>query len=68
MPTLGDGYRCGMCGNWVLPGMGHSCSGQTWPHPNYIPNYQPPPAPPPDRIADALERIAVALERLVEKA
>ena len=64
--TVGMGYRCSICHQFVSWGNSHYCTGAT-PYP-----YQPP-AParpmPPDhthvfsRIAAALERIAQALEQ-----
>lgn len=51
------GYTCVVCHQWVLVGNTHSCTNPVWVNP---------PPPPPKlvdlRIAEALERIAAALE------
>ena len=58
----GGGYTCAYCGAFVPSGASHTCPGFT---------YQPAPEVRWDRmsdvrIADALERIAAALERLAQ--
>jgi len=46
-------YKCGMCGNFIPTGMGHSCM---WQHPYYVP--QPNPLP------DTFKEVTLTEERV----
>lgn len=65
MSTTLNGYSCAYCGSWVGPSDIHWCEKM---HPNWTPEWTAtridPNAPggPLDHIADALQRIAAALE------
>lgn len=65
--TIGDpgntsvgGYQCSNCDEWVSNGRAHYCAG-----PPYSITFNPSWGD--DRVAVALERIASALERLIDK-
>jgi hypothetical protein len=67
--TSAAGYNCAYCGTWLSGTEMHWCEKM---HPNWNPSWNQPaeafridpsaPGQPLDRIADALQRIAAALE------